>query len=111
MDVSFSPDGQHIAVCSSVNGKVSFQSYKTEDGSTVYTVPSATSGLYALDYSPDGQRIAVSGFDGMIDFIRLQMVKPCWNSHPLHWNRCPIPNRRLPTPEWPSSCETAPHIE
>ena len=66
MDVSFSPDGQHIAVCSSVNGKGVLQSYKTEDGSTVYTVPSATSGLYALDYSPDGQRIAVSGFDGMI---------------------------------------------
>lgn len=66
MDVSFSPDGQHIAVCSSVNGKGVLQSYKTEDGSTVYTVPSTTSGLYALDYSPDGQRIAVSGFDGMI---------------------------------------------
>ena len=71
MDVSFSPDGQSIAVCSSVNGHGFLRIDKTEDGSTLVSISNETSGLYSLDFSPDGQQIAVSGFDGMVRVYRV----------------------------------------
>jgi WD40 repeat protein len=66
MDVSFSPDGQSIAVCSSVDGHGFLRIDKTEDGSTLVSIPSDSSGLYSLDFSPNGQQIAVGGFDGWV---------------------------------------------
>ena len=66
MDVKFSPDGSTIAACSSIDGRGHWQLYQTEDGKSLVKVDVEQSGLYSLDYSPDGTQLAVAGFDGIV---------------------------------------------
>lgn len=69
-DVAFNKAGDRLAVCSSLDGHGRLRVHGTEDGSTVIDVQVSESGLYAIDFSPDGSVVATAGFDGIVRVFR-----------------------------------------
>ena len=64
IDVSFSPDARRIAIADRAAGK--FAVYDTSSLTLLYEKP-APRRVTSLTHSPDGRRIALTGYDGLVD--------------------------------------------
>ena len=62
---SLSPDGTKLALCSNSERKVEI--WHRESGQLLYTLPERRGRIYRFVWSPDSQRLAVSGEFGEID--------------------------------------------
>lgn len=69
-DVRFNRSGDRIGVCSSLDGRGRLRVHVTDDGQTQVDVLVEESGLFALDFSPDGAFVATAGFDGIVRIFR-----------------------------------------
>ena len=69
-DVTFDASGERIAVCSSLDGHGRIRVHATADGATQLDVAVPESGLYSLDFAPDGSWVVTAGFDGRVRIFR-----------------------------------------
>ena len=67
--VAFSHDGTKIAAASSNDGVGQVRVYKADDGAVLWQVDVAEGGMYAVDFSPDGNTIVAGGFDGDVRLL------------------------------------------
>jgi dipeptidyl aminopeptidase/acylaminoacyl peptidase len=67
--VAFSSDGTKIAAASSNDGVGQVRTYKADDGAVLWQVDVPEGGMYAVDFSPDGNTVVAGGFDGDIRLI------------------------------------------
>jgi WD40 repeat protein/mono/diheme cytochrome c family protein len=67
--VAFSSDGTKIAAASSNDGVGQVRVYKADDGAVLWQVDVAEGGMYAVDFSPDGNTIVAGGFDGDVRLL------------------------------------------
>jgi len=81
ISVTFSPDGELIAVGSSGD---EVRVYKTESGERIASLKGHQGGIYSVVFSPDGQELATAGFDGT---VRIYDMK----SHTLAKAFVPVP--------------------
>jgi WD40 repeat protein/mono/diheme cytochrome c family protein len=64
--VCFSPDGKYFAAGSSLDGKGVARVYQTADGKVVSEVKGDLGAVYTLSWRPDGQALAVAGYEGVV---------------------------------------------
>lgn len=62
--VAYSADGTKIAAASSNDGVGQVRVYKADDGAVLWQVDVPEGGMYAVDFSPDGNTVVAGGFDG-----------------------------------------------
>ncbi len=67
--VAFSAGGDKIAAASSKDGVGQIRVYKADDGAVVWQVDVPEGGMYAVDFSPDGNTIVAGGFDGDVRLL------------------------------------------
>jgi dipeptidyl aminopeptidase/acylaminoacyl peptidase len=67
--VAFSGDGTKIAAASSKDGVGQVRVYKADDGAVVWQVDVPEGGMYAVDFSPDGNTVVAGGFDGDVRLL------------------------------------------
>jgi WD40 repeat protein len=67
--VAFSADGTKIAAASSNDGVGQVRVYKADDGAVLWQVDVPEGGMYAVDFSPDGNTIVAGGFDGDVRLL------------------------------------------
>ncbi len=67
--VAFSADGTKIAAASSSDGVGQIRAYKAGDGAVLWQVDVPEGGMYAVDFSPDGNTVVAGGFDGDIRLL------------------------------------------
>jgi WD40 repeat protein len=67
--VAFSGDGTKIAAASSNDGVGQVRVYKADDGAVVWQVDVPEGGMYAVDFSPDGNTVVAGGFDGDVRLL------------------------------------------
>jgi mono/diheme cytochrome c family protein/DNA-binding beta-propeller fold protein YncE len=63
--VAFSPDGQHFAACSSLDGRGEVRVYETDTGTKV-AFEKVSGPAYAVAWRPDGKAVASAGFEGKV---------------------------------------------
>jgi WD40 repeat protein len=66
MSVCFSADGSKVAACSSLDGKGTVMIAQTDDAKQLAMVEVPESGLFTIAFRPDGNTVAVAGFDGTV---------------------------------------------
>ncbi|MEK6236088.1 MAG: hypothetical protein N2C14_15390, partial [Planctomycetales bacterium] len=64
--VRFNRDGSRFAAASSFQGKGFTAVHETETGKRISFATEQQGGVFAVAFSPRGDRIAVGGFDGLI---------------------------------------------
>lgn len=69
--VAYSPDGNLIAACSSSDGKGEVRVYAAADGALKWKLEAVEGGLYSVDFSRDGNTLAVAGFDGEVRLLKV----------------------------------------
>jgi mono/diheme cytochrome c family protein len=67
--VAFSADGTKIAAGSSSDGVGQIRVYKADDGAVLWQVDVPEGGMYAVDFSPDGNTVVAGGFDGDVRLL------------------------------------------
>lgn len=65
-DVAYSSDGERIVAGSSLNGTGVVRVFGAEDGQQLSQMEEIVTGVYAVDFNPDGKTIASAGFDGQV---------------------------------------------
>ena len=68
-DVGFNVDGSRAFAGSSLNGAGQARAFDTDSGDELWKLDVPGSGVFAIACSPDGNTVAVGGFDGMIRLI------------------------------------------
>ena len=68
--VAFSADGTKIAAASSHDGVGQVRVYKADDGAVLWQVDVPEGGMYAVDFSPDGNTVVAGGFDGDVRLLK-----------------------------------------
>jgi WD40 repeat protein len=68
--VAFSADGTKIAAASSNDGVGQVRVYKADDGAVLWQVDVPEGGMYAVDFSPDGNALVAGGFDGDVRLLK-----------------------------------------
>ncbi|ADB17053.1 Planctomycete cytochrome C [Pirellula staleyi DSM 6068] len=69
--VAYSPDGNLIAACSSSDGRGEVRVYAAADGAEKWKLAVPEGGQYSVDFSRDGNTLAVAGFDGDIRLLKV----------------------------------------
>ena len=67
--VCFNHDGMLGFAGSSLDGKGEVKAFRIDNGEDVWKVAMPETGVYALACSPDGKKLAVSGFDGKVRLL------------------------------------------
>lgn len=86
--VAYNSDGERIVAGSSLDGKGEVRVYQAADGKLVWRME--TEAVYAVAYRPDGQVVAVSGFDGKVHLVNAADGKPIKEFVPVPVSREPI---------------------
>ena len=71
MNIAFSADGSQLAACSSLDGQGTVMIAQTDDAKQLAHVPVPASGLFTITWRPDGQTVAVAGFDGTVRLLNV----------------------------------------
>ena len=64
-DVRFDATGKRFVAASSLDGKGQINIYDTDSGKEI-VCNDVVGAIYAVDWQPDGKRIASAGFDGIV---------------------------------------------
>jgi len=67
--VAYNKDGSRIAAGSSQDGRGEVRVYETTNFQQVWKAEIAEGGVYTIDFRPDGQSLAVGGFDGEVRLL------------------------------------------
>lgn len=67
--VAYNKDGSRIACGSSQDGRGEVRVYDTANFQQVWKVEIPEGGVYSVDFRPDGQALAVAGFDGEVRLL------------------------------------------
>ncbi|WP_145053097.1 c-type cytochrome domain-containing protein [Lignipirellula cremea] len=65
-DVAYSADGSRAAAGSSFNGAGQIRVFESESAKEIAKIDLPHGGVFAVEFSPDGQTIASGGFDGVV---------------------------------------------
>lgn len=75
-DLDFSPSGDRFICGASTALSGSAQICQTDDAAAVIALEGIASPVFAVAWRPDGQQVAVGGFDGRIQFFRADSGAP-----------------------------------
>ena len=67
--VAYSKDGTKMAAGSSQDGKGEVRVYDTTSFQQLWKLEIAEGGVYSVDFRPDGQTLAIAGFDGEVRLV------------------------------------------
>jgi WD40 repeat protein len=62
----FNKDGSRFVVGASTATSGTARIYDTETGALLHELPGIAGPIYAVDFRPDGQQVAVAGFEGKV---------------------------------------------